>query len=484
MENQEREISLKELFWKIVLAWKEWLICGVIFAVLFAGLRYVKDMRSYQVAIANLESAEENAAEDAAEIVLTADERQEVQDAKSIQQAMNKSRKYLQESVLMNIDPYQENALILQYYIDSDYTWNIAEDISGDYTSAVTNAYAEYVKSGAVAKRIQEELGLDVEERYIEELISVEELESAVKADDILTVQVIYNDEEVLEQMAQIVKECLEEQAVTISDTVGSHTLNLLSENIAVQTDSELATRQSTVQSQMYSYRTQLNALLNTMTEDQLEELDIVLAEEEDEGEAEEEVAAETLVKPSFSKKYLVLGFAAGVFVVVLWICGVAIFTSKLQSSQELEAMYGLRLFGTVKKDRKVVGLDKVLLRLKNRNQKQLSKEASFQFLISNLELACKAEKVMQIFMTGTEIEHMEKAWLEQFVQKMEEAGIAVVYGENICYDAVNLRKASEIGCAILLEESGCSIYEEITKEVKTLSEQNVKILGCIGVEG
>ena len=48
MENQEREISLKELFWKIVLAWKAWLICGVIFAVLFAGLRYVKDMRSYQ----------------------------------------------------------------------------------------------------------------------------------------------------------------------------------------------------------------------------------------------------------------------------------------------------------------------------------------------------------------------------------------------------------------------------------------------------
>lgn len=477
MENQEREISLKELFWKIVLAWKAWLICGVIFAVLFAGLRYVKDMRSYQVAIESLKSTKGNIAKDVAETVLTADECQEVQDAKSIRQAMDKSRKYLQESVLMNIDPYQEQSLILQYYIDSDYTWNINKDIGGDYTSAVTNAYAEYVKSGVVAKRIQEELGLDVEERYIEELISVEELESAVKTEGILTVQVIYNDEKVLEQMAQIVKECLEEQTATINNTVGSHTLKLLSENIAVQTDSELAEKYSTVQSQMDSYRTQLNTLLDTMTEDQLAELDIVLAEEE-------ETVTETLVKPSFSKKYLVLGFVTGVIVVILWICGVAIFTSKLQSSQELETMYGLRLFGTMKKDRKTVGLDKVLLNLKNRNQKQLSKKASFQFLISNLELACKAENVTQIFMTGTEIEHMEKAWLEEFVQKMEQAGIIVVYGENICYDAVNLRKASEIGCAILLEESGCSIYEEITKEVKTLSEQNVKILGCIGVEG
>lgn len=476
MENQEREISLKELFWKIVLAWKAWLICGVIFAVLFAGLRYVKDMRSYQVAIESLKSTKGNTAKDVAETVLTADECQEVQDAKSIQQAMDKSRKYLQESVLMNIDPYQEQSLILQYYIDSDYTWNINKDISGDYTSAVTNAYAEYVKSGVVVKRIQEELGLDVEERYIEELISVEELESDVKTEDILTVQVIYNDEKVLEQMAQILKECLEEQTATINNTVGSHTLKLLSENIAVHTDSELAEKQSTVQSQMDSYRTQLNTLLDTMTEDQLAELDIVLAEEE-------EIVTGTLVKPSFSKKYLVLGFATGVIMVILWICGVAIFTSKLQSSQELETMYGLRLFGTMKKERKAVGLDKVLLSLKNRNQKQLSKKASFQFLISNLELACKAENVTQIFMTGTEIEHMEKAWLEEFVQKMEQAGIIVVYGENICYDAVNLRKASEIGCAILLEESGCSIYEEITKEVKILSEQNVKILGCIGVE-
>ena len=476
MENQEREISLKELFWKIVLAWKAWLICGVIFAVLFAGLRYVKDMRSYQVAIESLKSTKGNTAKDVAETVLTADECQEVQDAKSVQQAMDKGRKYLQESVLMNIDPYQEQSLILQYYIDSDYTWNINKDISGDYTSAVTNAYAEYVKSEVVTKRIQEELGLDVEERYIEELISVEELESAVKTEDILTVQVIYNDEKVLEQMAQILKECLEEQTATINNTVGSHTLKLLSENIAVHTDSELAEKQSTVQSQMDSYRTQLNTLLDTMTEDQLAELDIVLAEEE-------EIVTGTLVKPSFSKKYLVLGFATGVIMVILWICGVAFFTSKLQSSQELETMYGLRLFGTMKKERKAVGLDKVLLSIKNRNQKQLSKKASFQFLISNLELACKAENVTQIFMTGTEIEHMEKAWLEEFVQKMEQAGIIVVYGENICYDAVNLRKASEIGCAILLEESGCSIYEEITKEVKILSEQNVKILGCIGVE-
>lgn len=486
MENKEREISLIELFWKIVLAWRAWLVCGVVFALLLAGVGYMRDMNSYRAAVASIEQEKETEEQDAEveKVALTKDERQQVQDAKSLRQLMNKNRTYLKESILMNIDPYEENALILQYYIDSDYTWNINDDIGTDYTSAVTNAYAEYVKGGAVAKKIQSELGTDAEERYIEELISVKELESEVKADDILTIQIVYTDADVLEQIAPIVKECLESQTSVIRDTVGKHTLKLLSENAVVQTDSELVTRQANLQNQMNAYRSQLNTLLSTMSEAQLAELDIVLAREEEESEEEAEELIVIPEKPAFRVKYLVLGFMAGVFAVVLWVCCVAIFTGKLQNSQDLEKMYELRLFGNIRKKKKEpAGLDKVLLNIKNRKQKQFSEEASFQFLVSNLELTCKAEKATEIFLTGTEIERMERAWIDRFMARMDEQGIHVTYGENVCYDAATLRSASEMGHAVLLEEVGTSIYDEIAKEIKTLREQNVRILGCIGVE-
>ena len=171
MERQEfeKEISLRELFWQIVMAWRFWIISGIIFAVLISGMHYVKGMKTYHAEVAQQKAAEEltEEVEASSSTDFTKDELQQIQDAKSIKKAMEKSRKYLKNSVLMNIDPYQEKALVMQYYIDSDYSWNINENIESDYTTAVTAAYAEYIKSGAITSEIKNELGLDLDEKYI-----------------------------------------------------------------------------------------------------------------------------------------------------------------------------------------------------------------------------------------------------------------------------------------------------------------------------
>ena len=142
-----------------------------------------------------------------------------------------------------------------------------------------------------------------------------------------------------------------------------------------------------------------------------------------------------------------------------------------------------MRLLGCIRKEEKVSKIDEFLLNLKNRRRKKISREAAENILISNLELACRAENIQKIFLTGTEIEHVEKAWITAFTEKMQNVGIEVVYGENVCYSAAALREAVEIGTAVLLEQSNQSIYDEISKEMKMLKEQNVQILGGICVE-
>lgn len=488
MDNRdvEKVISLRELFWQIVMAWRFWIISGIIFAVLISGMHYVKGMKTYHAEVAQQKAAEEleeltEEVEASSSTDFTKDELQQIQDAKSIKKAMEKSRKYLKNSVLMNIDPYQEKALVMQYYIDSNYSWNINQDIESDYTSAVTAAYAEYVKSGAITSEIKKELGLDLDERYIEELISVDELEAEVKSNSILSVQVVYTDEEILNEMATVVEACIEGQTSVISDTVGSHTLKLLSENVVTQTDSELAAQQSVAQTQLSNYRNQLNALTNVMSEEQLAELDITVAADTLEDETDTDVVVQAPpTKPSYSIKYLILGFLVGVFLVVLWVCAKVIFSSTLQNSEELSDLYGVRLLGCIRKEEKVSKIDEFLLNLKNRRRKKISREAAENILISNLELACRAENIQKIFLTGTEIEHVEKAWITAFTEKMQNVGIEVVYGENVCYSAAALREAVEIGTVVLLEQSNQSIYDEISKEMKMLKEQNVRILGGI----
>mgnify|MGYP006374635641 FL=1 len=44
MENQVREISLRHSFWKVMLGWKLWIVCAVLFAALLPGVKYVKDI--------------------------------------------------------------------------------------------------------------------------------------------------------------------------------------------------------------------------------------------------------------------------------------------------------------------------------------------------------------------------------------------------------------------------------------------------------
>ena len=102
MENQVREISLRHLFWKVMLGWKLWIVCAVLFAILLPGVKYVKDARAYKVA---------QQPQDNQEVIFTKEEQQQIDDVKSLHVLMDKNSTYMQESLLMNIDPYQEHVL-------------------------------------------------------------------------------------------------------------------------------------------------------------------------------------------------------------------------------------------------------------------------------------------------------------------------------------------------------------------------------------
>ena len=114
---------------------------------------------------------------------------------------------------------------------------------------------------------------------------------------------------------------------------------------------------------------------------------DSELADERaDETEAEE-TAPVTVNPPVFSKKYVVLGFVMGIFLAALYLVCVAVLSNKLQQAEELVRFYKLRQFGILTQGKGSKGITGFLLRIKYRNQKMLSAEASVQLAVSNLEL-------------------------------------------------------------------------------------------------
>lgn len=473
MENKdikEREVSLQELLWQIAFDWRRLLLCAVIIGILAGTVRFTGDFKTYKNA-----KASEQMTDKATEVPLTEEERILVQDAKILQNSLNESREYMQNSILMSIDPYQENVLVLQYYVDSDYTFNYTTENAINYTDAIVSAYTEHANGGAMAAKIVETLGLDCEARYMEELIGA----AAVSTDQVFSVEVVYPDSELLEAMSGVLKAELAEQTTAINDNIGSHSLKLLSENIVVRADAQLAAQQKNIQDMLTTYRTQLTAITGTMTEDQLKELGREVSKD-----AElEEIPPVVVPKPEISVKYIVLGVMAGLFLSMIWTVCKVLFAGKLQQSDEIADIYGIRLFGILKEDKNWTGIDKLLMRLKNRRYISLSKEEYLDIVCSNMELACRDDNINSICLCGTELKSIPEALMKVIISRMDNVGIKVTPGGNIRYDMAALRQVKEIGTVVILEQTGVSGYQEIDKEIKTFAEQNVKVLGCVCVE-
>ena len=75
MGNQVREISLRHLFWKVMLGWKLWIVCALLFAILLPGVKYVKDARAYKAA---------QQPQDNQEVIFTKEEQQQIDNVKSL----------------------------------------------------------------------------------------------------------------------------------------------------------------------------------------------------------------------------------------------------------------------------------------------------------------------------------------------------------------------------------------------------------------
>ena len=257
--------------------------------------------------------------------------------------------------------------LELKYYIDSDYTYNYSKDNKQNYTSAITNAYVDYAANGLSQKEIWKDVNTKAEVKYLAELVS-----ATVDSDNTFSVLVKYTDEKSLKSVSEAIQKELKGRYEDIADRIGSHKLVLVSENYQVQTDSDLANSQSTVASLIKSYRDQISTLTSAMTEEQLKVVDSELAEERENETTDETVAPEKVevTAPTFSKKYVVLGFVMGIFLAALYLVCVAVLSNKLQEAEELVRFYKLRQFGILTQNKGSKGINGFLLRIKYRNQK------------------------------------------------------------------------------------------------------------------
>lgn len=462
-ERMEREINLVELFWNILLGWRQIICVGVLFAVLLGGIKYLKDSKVYRAAQKMNEE----------EIVLTLEEEQQVEEARVLVERIEKYKGYLEKSVLMQINPYEKPIVELQYYVESDYTYNYTKDNESDYTNDLMSLYYNYVKSGEMSDKLIDIANLKISQADFSELCAV------TQNGKTMLIAITWAEEAKLKEISECMKTLLSKKELNFQE-VGSHKLKLLRESQNVIVDTELAEKRNTYSNNIAYINTQLTNLKTSMSEPQLKQLNQLVSENES---GNDEINAD-IAKPDLSLKYIVLGAGAGMFLMCFWIFCKMFFTVRLQNSEEMRTLYNIRLLGeiTVQSQKKLFlsVIDDKLLKIKNRRKKKLTVQEQIKVLSANIALTCKKQGIDKIYMTGSEYESVDTVVLDMLKKEMLLQHIQIKEGGNIFYNAESLREGTEIGNILFVEQIDHSIYDEISNELNLAKEQKNNIIGAV----
>ena len=260
-KTEEIEINLVDLLKKLCVQWKQVLACAVVFACLLGGYKYVKDNRAVQTA---------STAELAEGVVLTDAEQKSVTAAIELAEEIDGIEKYLEESIVMNIDPYHKDRVVLLYSID---------DATKQTKQKIIEAYLNFLSSGGAIDALKENDSKkwDMDKSYLSELVSAYQRENSSyqiimndsTAETLLYIETTGKDAEMAGELAADIQIVLESYYPTVKEIAGKHTLTLLSSENSMRPDSGLMTAQHDKRALLTTNLTTLKNLTDAFSEDQ-----------------------------------------------------------------------------------------------------------------------------------------------------------------------------------------------------------------------
>ncbi|MCI8327929.1 MAG: hypothetical protein HFI37_09205 [Lachnospiraceae bacterium] len=474
---EEREINLERLFWKLLYGWRLILLSAVVGMLLLGGYSYFRSRQGVKQTQQNTEvSAKE------LEKGLTQEEKKKLRQAEVMVQELDDKETYREDSVLMNLDAYHQNRKVLQYYVDTGHTWSFDKENEEDYTNDLLKGYTSYVDDQGFLEGMKEQIKWEKEDEYLGELIaskdidSIKGLEKQIQ-ENTFSVYVTGENEKIIDEISEALEAAIIEYQAVLSEKIGEHELTLVDKHEGRFVNRVLAEQQDMLNAAILKLETDLDALITDFTDIQKR----ILMGDTEESESDLETKS---TKATVSKKYLLLGFMAGIFLSALWIIMCYVLNKSIKSAEEVQGLYGLRIFGNLNikvqgKNRSLSGID---YWLEKKQKKAIwSLEEERDLILTNLSVTCKKENIQKVFFTSAlHLPDEDKKEIYFFIEGLEKAGVQAMFEENIIRNASAFEHMSEMENIVIVEKTEETQYETLEKQLTLCAEQNVVVLGMI----
>lgn len=501
VENQtayerEEEIDLVALCFTLLHKYRQILAAALACAVIFGAATGIRTARSgavseeaeedYEAAMTEYLEKKESyeAAKDQYDADIEANEKSQSVAAQAIQNA----QKYAEDSVLNNLDPYNVWTTRADLYVSTGYQIQPGMSYQNpDHTTSVLSAYASALGGG---KNQQDELGsvsvsgtsvplkeiaqkLSVEERYLQELVTVEVDPDA----SLLHVTVLGRDEQMAADILDAVLEYVETLRPAITGSVGEHTIATIAKNSSCTVSLELRDIQNSNVATLVNLQSQINTLQQNRTK--LD--DNFTATTKTWNETSKPVLPAAHVSSSVGK-YGVLGLLLGVVLV----CGVGtlqfLMQGKVYSGKELNQTTGLPLLGTLASERtkKAGKLDAALNKMEGRPDGSGDEE---MIRLMAVTVRSRAPEADSILVTGDLPAEQLNALAAALQNTDALRAQTVKAAESILQNAATVPQVTNADAIVLAADCTCSRYADVKDQTERIRRLGKNILGCIVFE-
>jgi len=444
MKKVDGVINIKDIFAEIVR--KIWII--LLCVVLGGGA-----LGGYAI-VSNSANASEKPIEET-EKELTDDEIKDVEEYVRDVRDAAAYEDYLDESILLNVNPYDLYRAELQYVIEAS---NVTE------LATLRASYIDYIRYGRLSCDVAADDKKFTENALMDLISTDSNIDTQNTSLSVVNILIYAEDEKQAKQLTKSIKKQMDEYAENLSDVLAEHELKLLAENIMSTVNIDLVNYRYNYNNHLYNLEQEIENAELTFTKKQKELAYSMLGKvlEEDTDEVVEEGDVNVLL-------YILLGLAAGAVGAIGVIVCVYFFTDNIKTEKETEQYAGVTHLGNCACIKGTVWdkkADSLFYKEKNTNA-----EVGIEKIVENIKKICKEQGICEITMVGENYTDTKES-LNSIVAALKYVKIDAQCVENVC-DATNTH-------IILLECLKKTTNMSVKECIEACNSQEKMLLGYI----
>ena len=477
------EINVMEILWRFCEQWKAVLLFSIAFALIFTTAKYVKDTKDYkkdkELTIEVQDPSDVSGSIEAVLDGLNEADRKAVERQIKEKELLDAKEDYYDNSLVFHMDPGNCGQIQLQYRLET------ASDEEKDII-ALAEAYENSLMSDETATVIAEAVDPDLDIKYIYELFMTPLKENgsaaAADTDETLVVRMLVPAGADAEELSGVLNDAVLSQEKKMSEAFGEHDIKLISDEIIVFPDIELAQKQTEFMSKLTDARTNYTKNYALLTDQQRAAYNTVstLSIGEEAMQSAAEVAERP--KPHMSVKAEAAGFILGAFIYGA-VMGLMILIRRRVISEADTGYYpGVRsLYGFVNNEGKK-GLFHSAVVEKIRRRKQTGLDEQVEECAETLALVYEREKLNNVtILSPGELKKDCDELITEVCNRLKESGINASKKEVAKAGLeIEERELTEAAPVIPVIVEDVTSLDGFNKLMNTCANYRVDVIGTI----